>query len=74
LEHSFLILLGYAWLGILCTSAIGGLFHALQRTCKELEQGKNVQLKVRKNEGFDDIVEAFNKMLNARVLNQGSSA
>jgi len=69
----FFILVGFAWLGLLYTNAIGGLFFALQRTCKELEEGKNVQLKVRKNEGFDEVADAFNRMLNARVLNQGSS-
>ncbi len=58
-----LYLAGVAMLGILFSHRIAGVVYALKRTIRELEDGKDVELKVRQGDEFQDLVDSFNTLI-----------
>ncbi len=57
-------LAGVAVLGVLFSHRIAGAVYALKRTIKAINDGKDVQLRLRQDDEFQDLVEGFNQMVS----------
>jgi len=51
-------------LGVLYSHRIGGVVFAVKRTCNQLAEGKDVRLKLRKSDEFQDLQTSFNHMVD----------
>lgn len=71
----FLYLVGLTLLGIVFSHRIAGVMYAIKRTIRFINQGKDVQLKLRTKDEFQDVQDEFNAMVkNLRAGNQKASA
>ena len=61
-------LLGVGVLGVLFSHRVGGAVYAMKRTMADLVEGKDVKMKLRKGDEFQEIADLFNEMVD--VLKQ----
>ena len=64
-------LVGTVVLGVLFSHRIAGVIYALKRTIHAIEEGQDVKLNLREKDEFQDLVNAFNAMVE-RLKSQGS--
>jgi len=51
-------------LGVMYSHRVGGVIYAVKRTCRELSEGKDVRLHLRKSDEFQDLHDSFNTMVD----------
>jgi len=56
-------LAGIILLGILFSHRVAGVVYAIKRTIKDLSEGKDVELKVRQGDEFQELVDSFNVLI-----------
>ncbi len=56
-------LLGISYLGWSFSHRVGGAIYALKRTINQINEGEDVQLKLRKNDEFQEMADDFNLMV-----------
>lgn len=61
-------LLAVGVLGVLFSHRVGGAVYAMKRTMADLVEGKDVKLKLRKGDEFQEVADLFNEMVD--VLKQ----
>ena len=49
-------------LGVMFSHRVAGVIFALQRSIKDINEGKNVRLKLRRSDEFQELTESFNEM------------
>jgi signal transduction histidine kinase len=70
---TFLVYLaGLTALGIVFSHRIAGAMYAIKRTIRQINEGRNAELKLRANDEFREIQEEFNKMV--QMLRAGRKA
>lgn len=58
-------LIGLTLLGIAFSHRVAGVMYALKRTIRQILEGKDVYLKLRAKDEFQDVQDAFNRMVKA---------
>jgi nitrogen fixation/metabolism regulation signal transduction histidine kinase len=68
---TFLVyLVGLTLLGISFSHRVAGVMFSIKRTIRQINEGMDVQLKFRAKDEFQDVQDAFNKMV--RGLREGN--
>jgi sensor histidine kinase YesM len=67
-----LYLVGVAMLGLLFSHRIAGVVYAMKRTIKDLNEGKDVELKTRHGDEFQELTDSFNALIH-RLKNESLS-
>ena len=51
-------------LGLIFSHRVGGAIYALKRTIRQIHDGENVELRLRKGDEFQELVDSFNDMVS----------
>lgn len=56
-------IIGVSFMGFFFSHRVGGAIYALKRTINEINEGHDVELKLRRRDEFQDMADAFNLMV-----------
>ena len=66
----FIYLTAVLLMGIFFSQRIGGVIFAIKRTLNDIDSGRYSELKLRRNDEFQDVMDAFNRVVRRLKENE----